>query len=187
MSENSFLQNSVCWYVVLRDRQKQKLFYSDRDYEYYLRLLKKYKRSFQVNIFAFCLLPIDVQLIVQPKCADRLGPFLENVNEAYRLFFNTKNEPANDVEFFFHRNVVIDNDRELIERVKYVECLPMGALISSTMAGYPWSSCSHRVGGKAPLIDKTSFSATFFPREYSPLPQRESVFATIRKWQRIFI
>ena len=168
-----FLKDSVCWYVVFYDRHKQKLFRAERDYEYYLRLLKKFKRIYQVHLFAFCLLPMNIQLILQPRHADQLSPFLQNVNECYQLFFNARYEPVEDLELYQNKNVFIDNDQGLLDRIKYVECSSMGNLISTALGSYPWSSCFHRIDSETQILDKTPFPETFLKRSQSLSPQRE--------------
>ena len=158
-----FLKNKVCWYVIFYDRHKQKLFHADRDYEYYLRLLKKFKRVYQIHLFAFCLLPFNIQLIVQPRYPDQLTPFLQSVNESYQLFFNARYEPGKDLELCQHKSVFIDNDQGLLDRIKYVECSPMGSFTSSALAG--WNSGYHRSDDEFQILDKMTISHLIKGRE----------------------
>lgn len=60
-----FLGKDVCHLVSFKSRKGQKIFIKNRDYRFYLYLLKKYKKKFSVKIFGFCLTPASVDLIVQ--------------------------------------------------------------------------------------------------------------------------
>ena len=139
-----------------------------------------------MKIFAFCLLPSEIQLILQPRCADQLAPFLQNVNDSYQLFVNAEGEPVERLRLSYYKNILINNDQDLFERIKHMECLPAGSFTAPTLAGYPWSSYAHHIESEPQLIDKTAFATTFYSRDYSPFPRKEGVLAAIRKWQKIF-
>ena len=100
-----------------------------------------------MQIFAFCLLPIDIQLILQPRLSVQLPLFVKNVNESYQLFFNARYEPAQNMKLYQRKSIFIDNDLDLFERIQQVKNLPVGRFNL-------WNSGAHRLGGKENILDK---------------------------------
>ena len=60
-------------HVTQRGNPRQEPFFGDEDYQYYLELISRFCRAEQVAIWAYCLMPNHVHLIVVPPSAESLG------------------------------------------------------------------------------------------------------------------
>ncbi len=70
-------------HVTQRGNRRQKTFFSDDDYRYYLKLLSETKRKAGVEIWAYCLMPNRVHLVVVPKFTDSLARFFHHSHRRY--------------------------------------------------------------------------------------------------------
>ena len=55
----------LLYHVIVRGNQRRKTFRSDVDYKAYLERLEKYRAQCQVRIYAYCLMPNHVHLLVE--------------------------------------------------------------------------------------------------------------------------
>ena len=133
------------------------------DYRYYFRLLRKYKTKLSINIFAFCLLPEEIHLIIQPQNPDKLAPFIKEISQSYLLYFNSRYQHQGKLLHGRYKSMAIRNDAGLSEYIKFVEFIPVKFQIADTPVCYPWSSCSYRVlrDGDG-LLDRRPYSEMLF-------------------------
>ncbi|MCR4337652.1 MAG: hypothetical protein NUV91_07610 [Candidatus Omnitrophica bacterium] len=143
-----FDQEAKCYFVRSWPSEKVRLFSKSSDYAYYLRVLKKYKAEYKLKIFAFCLIPQGIYLILQPRGSKDLSDFLEKTMDAYYLRLV---QDGQEVKFI--RNIVKDT-QDLVDWIKYLEFIPVKHELALSPLSYRWSSCSYRVlGDQGGLLD----------------------------------
>ncbi len=59
-------------HVTQRGNRRQQTFFGEEDYQHYLELISQFCRAEQVAIWAYCLTPNHVHLIVVPQSAESL-------------------------------------------------------------------------------------------------------------------
>ncbi len=152
-----FLQDHCCYHVIINGPGKLPVFRTLMDYAYYLRLLKTFKMKLSVHIFAFCLLPERVHLIIQPKETGGLSAFMQRISQSYAVYFNRKYKREGKLWQGRFRSIVIGHDQDLFDCIKYVEWIPVRSELVNSPVEYPWSSCSLRVlGYQGSILDARS-------------------------------
>ena len=68
-------------HVTQRGNRRQQTFFGEEDYQHYLELISRFCRAEQVAIWAYCLMPNHVHLIVVPQSAESLR---RAIGEAHR-------------------------------------------------------------------------------------------------------
>ena len=58
--------------VTQRGNRRQQTFFGEEDYQHYLELISRFCREEQVAIWAYCLMPNHVHLVVLPQSAESL-------------------------------------------------------------------------------------------------------------------
>ena len=76
------------YHVTQRGNRRQRTFFSDRDYARYLELLAKWPAHFGLEVWAYCLMPNHVHLIVTPRHADGLARGIGEVHRRYTWSVN---------------------------------------------------------------------------------------------------
>ena len=71
-------------HITQRDNRRQKTFFTDDDYQAYISLLTNAKEPSGVGIWAYCLMPNHVHLVVVPEYKDSLAVFF------VKLIVNTR-------------------------------------------------------------------------------------------------
>ena len=70
-------------HVIQRGNRRQQTFFNDEDYLTYLQLMSEWCNKYQVEIWAYCLMPNHIHLIAVPETKDglKLG-----IGEAHRRY-----------------------------------------------------------------------------------------------------
>ena len=148
-----FLKDGGCYYIQIQSFLGKEIFKEDHDYRWIIQLFRRYKLRYGVNVYAYCLLPMEVHLIVHPRESRNLPQFMQGVNQAYAKHFNCKYNHSGKVWGQRYRSALIHNDKDLVDAVKLVEFIPVEKKQSCSPTEYPWSSCSLRILGSGSIID----------------------------------
>lgn len=137
----------VCLLVIQRAFGANDIFCSALDYNFFLKLIRQYKKIHQVDLFAFCLLPNAVYLVVNGNDTHVIAQFLDDVNRCFCDFVRVRDEARIDLHIHRSRIVIIEDDRSLIDMVTFVDALPLRMGFVSREIEYEWSSFHLRVLG----------------------------------------
>jgi putative transposase len=135
---------NVCYHIIHRGNQKQKIFLEDVDFETYLQMLLHYKRKYAFKLYAYCLMPNHIHLIIEVKRVNDLAKIIQGVSLTYTLWFNKKYGKVGHLWQGRFKNKVIQKDRYLIDCLSYVEYNPVRASLTSSPNDYRWSSWKYR-------------------------------------------
>ena len=78
-------------HIVQRENRRQQVFFTDKDYQDYLNLLKEYTGKCNVAIVVYCLMPNHIHLIVIPKQEKSLAKAIAETHRRYTCMVNLRN------------------------------------------------------------------------------------------------
>jgi putative transposase len=143
-------------HVTQRGNRRQATFFDDADYAAYLALLGEWCRGCGVFVWAYCLMPNHVHLILVPATVEALA---RAVGEAHRRYTGGVNRRLGWTGHLWQGRFAsypLEGDY-LVNAVRYVERNPVRAGLVEQAWDYPWSSAAARVLGRAdPLLDRAS-------------------------------
>jgi REP element-mobilizing transposase RayT len=82
-----FLANHY-YHIYNRGVNRNRIFLSDDNYSYLLRLLKKNINRYAINIVAYCLLPNHYHFLLKPNEDNNLSPFMKSLFGSYAQALN---------------------------------------------------------------------------------------------------
>ena len=134
-------------HVIQRGNRRQKTFFSREDYLAYLELLAGAKLEAGVEIWAYCLMPNHVHLVVVPEQLDSLARLFRDAHRRYTRRVNFREGWRGHLwQERFHSSVM--DERYLLAAVRYTELNPVRAKLCKTAAGWPWSSVHAHLRGE---------------------------------------
>jgi putative transposase len=77
-------------HVTQRGQRREAIFFEDGDHEVYLDLLAEQTLKANVAVWAYCLMPNYVHLILKPARADGLGRAVGEAHRRYTKFINVR-------------------------------------------------------------------------------------------------
>jgi putative transposase len=117
------------------------LFIEDNDYLTMLALIKERAKEFNLEVFAFCLMPNHFHLLLRIR-EPNLSAAMHSLNTSYGMRFNKKYQRKGHVFCGVYRASNCLDDVHLIGSSIYIHLNPEKAGIIKHALGYRWSSAS---------------------------------------------
>jgi putative transposase len=127
-------------HITQRAAGKELLFLEDGDYLFMLGLLKEIAQNYSLRMYAFCLMPNHVHLLLSPK-EGNLYDAMRDLFSRYALMFNRKYERKGHLFGGPYRQAVCMEDSYLLAASLYIHLNPVKAGLALDPLGYRWSSC----------------------------------------------
>jgi putative transposase len=134
-------------HVTQRGNRRQTTFFCEEDYRMYLALAAQFKAEAGVEVWAYCLMPNHVHLVVVPDTTESLARFFRSVHLRYTRSINEKNDWCGHLwQERFHSFVM--DEAHLLTAVRYVELNPVRAGLCAGAADWKWSSARAHLRGR---------------------------------------
>jgi putative transposase len=147
-------------HVTQRGNGRARVFFTSGDYALYKTLLVENCRLSDVGIWAWCLMPNHVHLILTPTHPDGLRRALAKVHRAYAGIIHARQKKIGHFWQGRFGAVAMDEDH-LLSAVRYVGLNPVRAGLVKQAADWPWSSARAHLTGEpdgvtdlAPMTDR---------------------------------
>ena len=126
-------------HITQRGNRRQRVFFCDEDYQTYLSLLKTYCCLGEVEIWAYCLMPNHVHLVVVPNDKEQLARSIGEVHRKYTRYINFRENWKGYLwQGRFSSNPM--DEAYLHSTVRYVELNPVKAGLVNSAEDWQWSS-----------------------------------------------
>jgi len=132
-------------HVTQRGNRRQTTFFEESDYQLYLELALEWFKHHGARVWAYCLMPNHVHLIVVPEHEQSLSKAVGEVHQRYTRAINFRMGWRGHLwQGRFHSFPM--DEEYLIAVARYVELNPVKAEMVETPQEYPWSSARHHLG-----------------------------------------
>jgi REP-associated tyrosine transposase len=134
-------------HVTQRGNGRARTFFGDEDYALYRDLLASHCRAAEVEIWAWCLMPNHVHLILVPSDPDGLRRALSRVHRAYAGIIQARRKRSG--HFWQGRfGAVAMDEAHLAAALRYVSLNPVRARLVERAQDWKWSSTRAHLRGK---------------------------------------
>ncbi|MBW1698657.1 MAG: transposase [Deltaproteobacteria bacterium] len=127
-------------HITQRAAGREPLFIEPDDFLFMLALLKELTAKYTLRIFAFCLMPNHVHLLLSPN-EQNLYDAMRDLFSRYAMRFNHKYERKGHLFGGPYRQAVCMDDSYLLAASLYIHLNPVKAGIAGNVSDYRWSSC----------------------------------------------
>jgi putative transposase len=140
-------------HVTHRGNYRQRTFFSERDYRLYVRYLEAACAATGTAVWAWCLMPNHIHLVLVPSVESGLSAVLHRTQGRYTRAINAREKWDGQLWQGRFASFVMD-EPHLLACARYVELNPVRAGLVARAADWPWSSARTHLGGPAdPLTD----------------------------------
>jgi REP element-mobilizing transposase RayT len=142
-------------HIIARGNHRQATFLTDLDYQAYLSRLAKYQQRYGVKLYAYCLMPNHVHLLLQTSEAP-LAKFMQGLQQSYTQRFNRVHGKVGHLFQGRYKAIVCERDEYLVTLIRYIHLNPVRARLVDDPEAYPYSG--HRAyltGDGMALIDSS--------------------------------
>ena len=127
------------YHVTQRALGKEKLFYEEADFLYFLKVLKESVKKFELDLFSFCLMPNHVHLLFRLN-QENLSVAMKNIFERYADCINKKYDRIGHVFSGRYRASFCSGESYLLAASAYIHLNPYRAKLCDAQLDYRWSS-----------------------------------------------
>ncbi|MCP5418988.1 MAG: transposase [Gammaproteobacteria bacterium] len=126
------------YHVILRGNGGQSVFFADADRCRLMLLLQEGSSRFDYRVHAFCLMDDHFHLLLQ--IGDKpLSKLMQNLAFRYTRWVNRGQQRTGHLFQGRYRAILIDQDKYLLELVRYIHLNPVRTGQVPDPADYPWS------------------------------------------------
>lgn len=136
----------VAHHVTQRGNRRQQVFFGDEDYAAYRALIAESARVAGVAVWAYCLMPNHVHLIMVPPDESGLRAALADAHRRYSRRINFREGWRGYLWQGRFASVAMD-EAHLMTCARYVELNPVRAGLVARAADWPWSSAAAHLAG----------------------------------------
>jgi REP-associated tyrosine transposase len=147
-------------HVTQRGNRRQTIFFEPADYALYRDLLAERCRKASVEVWAYCLMPNHVHLVLTPTTPGGLARAIGETHRQYTGFINARARWTGHLFQGRFSSVALD-DAHLVAAARYVALNPVRARLVACAEDWAWSSARAHLAGRddalarvAPLLDR---------------------------------
>jgi putative transposase len=134
-------------HVTQRGNRRQQTFFGNGDYGLYRELMAEWCAERRVAVWAYCLMPNHVHLILVPSTEEGLGLAVGEAHRRYSRHINFREDWRGHLWQGRFGSYVMD-EAHLLAAARYIERNPVRAGLCRRPWRYPWSSARAHVEGR---------------------------------------
>lgn len=173
------------YHVYNRGNRKQQIFLNYKDYERFFDKVFEYKKKFNINIVAFCLMPNHFHFLIQQLSANTISKFFSDLCNSHSKYFNTKYDTVGSLYQGRFKTKIVDKDEYLIHVSRYIHLNPVELFAPSknlvnNLLTYKWSSLQYFLSPSKNEIVDTRVILDYFSKKNPCEDYRKFVLSNIK-------
>ena len=147
-------------HVTQRGNRRQPVFFGDDDYRLYRKIVADQCRIADVRVWAYCLLPNHIHLMLVPETSPALTVAVGEAHRRYTTAINKRERWTGYLWQGRYGSQPFTHDAAICAVARYIELNPVEAGLVARPDDWPWSSArSHLRGDGDPLLDDAELRA----------------------------
>jgi len=131
--ENAF------YHITARGNRREKIFYSDRDKEVFLKRLHEMLIKYAMTCHVYCLMDNYYHLFIKTN-QPNLSKGIHYLNSSYTNWFRNKHKIIGPLFQGRFKSILVEADHYALVLSAYIHLNPLRAGIVNQLEDYPWSS-----------------------------------------------
>ncbi len=140
-------------HIMQRGHNRQVVFASDDDFQYYRENLIIFKKGFGCKIYSYCLMTNHVHLIVNPgDNPESLSLLMKRVAGRQTRYVNKLENRSGSLWEGRFKSSIVSSKEYLLSCSRYIELNPVRAGMAEEPSAYQWSSFAKKAKGKPDAV-----------------------------------
>jgi len=140
-----------CYHVLNRSNGRKRIFHDNNDYESFVALIAEAQEHISVDVFAACLMPNHVHLVLRPRAGGDLAKWAHWVFTSHVRRHHRKYSTDGRIWQGRFKASVIQQDRHLLTVLRYVERNALSSNLVTRAEAWPWGSLNWRLQVNSPV------------------------------------
>jgi putative transposase len=183
MSKRRIVPDNSIHHVVNRGNDRKVIFPEPVDYASFLVLLREAREQFEVELYAYCLMPNHFHLVVRVANLEAISAYMHFIEREHACDLRACYRSKGHGHIFQRRywNDLVEGEGHLLRVMRYVEANPARAHLVGSPERWEWSSLWDRVTGERDLLHASPF---WLPEDWPTIvavPQQRIDLDAIRR------
>ncbi|MDP3301993.1 MAG: transposase [Sulfuricurvum sp.] len=127
------------YHIINRGVERRVIYLEPEDYEFFLDLLHKVSKDYEIIVHAFCLMTNHYHLLIETK-KNNLSKAIQYLNDKYTKFFNKKYTRSGHLWQGRYKSYALYDDTHFWIVAKYIEQNPIKANMVKQIDVYKYQS-----------------------------------------------
>jgi putative transposase len=127
------------YHVYNRGSRSEAIFFSEKNYEYFLRLMKEKATAHLVCLVSYCLMPNHYHLVVQQNEKGSISKFIQSIMGSYVQAINKGYNTSGSLFQGKAKAKLIDSDEYVLQVIRYIHLNPVNAGLVRKPEEWPFS------------------------------------------------
>ena len=147
----------LIYHVINRGNNRQAIFLEDEDFKRYLGVLYRFKKFYDFQLYAYCLMTNHDHLLVRVSEKGSISKIMQSITLAHTKHYHFKYRTSGHVWQGRFKSPIVSDDEYLLDVMRYIERNPLKAGMVQRVEDYRWSSYKLNVRAKkSRFIDRDS-------------------------------
>lgn len=166
--QNRVAVGGVVYHVLNRSNGRVPIFSSEKEYQHFEALLLEGVRLIDMRILAYCIMPNHWHLVLHPREDGSMSEFMRWVTTTHVRQRRVATESVGHGHLYqgSYKSFPIEEDKHLIDVIRYVEQNPLRARLAKKAQEWKWSSLARRERGNKEDQELLSELPTLLPHNY---------------------
>jgi len=151
------------YHIINRGVERRSIFLEPQDYEFFMTLLLKMTKDYDITLHTFCLMTNHYHLLVETK-QQNLSKAIQFLNDKYAKYFNKKYSRVGHLWQGRFKSLYLYDDVHFWIVAKYIERNPITAQMVQNVTHYRYQSLfqwKHKQEYKELIRDSKIFEMTY--------------------------
>lgn len=129
----------ACYHVLNRGRRKERVFFEEKDYFFFLKLLGKASDLYKCKIHAYALMSNHYHLLITTP-EGNISRVMRFINSLFTQYINRTYDYQGTLFQGRYKAIIVEEESYLLELVRYIHRNPYKAGLEKNIGEYRWSS-----------------------------------------------
>jgi REP element-mobilizing transposase RayT len=148
------------FYVTSRGDNNADIFKDNDDYKAYLELLKKYKTQYGFKLFAYCLMPSYLHLLIELKEGLKLSDIMHDLSANYTKYFNGKYQRKGHLFQERYKVAILEKEGYMSEEIKDIGPSFAAGIPAQQMEGLAGKLKNNAISGSDRFVEMVKKQAS---------------------------
>ena len=130
----------VAQLITQRGNNKQAVFFSEQDYQYYLKILNEAAMQKECQIHAFVLMTSHIHILATPNTPDGISQLMKTIGQRYVSYINKLEKRSGTLWDGRYKASLVEQGHYLIACMRYIEMAPVRSATVKIPKDYRFSS-----------------------------------------------
>jgi putative transposase len=138
----------VTQFITQRGNNKQAVFFSEQDYQYYLSILDEATIQEECQVHAFVLMANHIHILVTPNTSNGISQLMKTIGQRYVSYINKVEKRSGTLWDGRYKASLVESGHYLIACMRYIETEPVRLAMVKIPKNYRFSSYKANAQGE---------------------------------------